>query len=84
MNLMSLDSNVMRSIDGKARKHFTPCHTPSSSGVNVFFQNVSGEENLYMYPPFILILPVLNFLEEQVVACTILVPKILFLYGGQS
>lgn len=55
----------MRSIDGTAMKHFTPCHTPSSSGVNVFCQNVSGEENLYVYPPFTLILPVLNFLEEQ-------------------
>lgn len=40
VDLMSLDSNVMRSTDGKALKHFTPCHTPLSSGVNLFCQNV--------------------------------------------
>lgn len=36
---------------------------------------VSGDENLYVYPPFTLILPVLNFLQEQSVASTIVVPK---------
>lgn len=36
VDLMSLHSNVMRSIDCKALKNFTPCHTPSPSGVNVF------------------------------------------------
>jgi hypothetical protein len=30
-----------------------------------------------MYSPFALILPVLNFLEEQGVACTIIVPKMI-------
>jgi hypothetical protein len=77
VDLMSLDSNVMRSSDGKALKHFSPCHTPPSAGVNLFCQNVSGEENLYAYPPFALIFPVLNFLEEQGVACTIIVPKMI-------
>lgn len=41
VDLMSLESNVMRSTDGKSFKHFTPCHTPLSSGVNLFCQNVS-------------------------------------------
>lgn len=43
VDLMSLDSNVMRSTDDKALKHFTPCHTPLSLGVNLFCQNKRGK-----------------------------------------
>lgn len=72
VDLMSIDSNVMWSINGKSLRHSIQCHTPSSSGVNVFCQNVSGKKTcMTVYPPFSLILPVLNFLEEQDVVCTI-------------
>lgn len=43
VDLMSLDSNVMRLTDGKALNYFAPCHTPLSSGVNLFCQNVRGK-----------------------------------------
>lgn len=75
IDLMSLDSNVMRLTDGKALNYFAPCHTPLSSGVNLFCQNVRGEGNLYVYPSFPMIFPVLKFLVEQGVACTVVVPK---------
>lgn len=74
VDLMSLGSNVMRSTDGKALKHFTRCHTPLL-GVNLSCQNVRGEGNLYVYPSFAMIFPVLKFLEEQGVASTVIVPK---------
>ena len=74
VDLMSLDSNVMKSKDGTGLRHFTPFPTPSSSGVNVFAHNLSGE-NAYVYPPFALIHPVLLWLKEQKVGlCTCVVP----------
>lgn len=74
-DLMSLDSNVMRSSDGKSLRHFTPCATPDSSGVNIFAQDLRKEGNMYVYPPFVLIFPLLCFLEEQGVSCTLIVPQ---------
>lgn len=76
VDLISFDSNVMRSTDSKALKHFIPSHTPLSLGVNLFCQNVWGEGILYVYTPFAMIFPVLKFLEEQGVACTVVVRKI--------
>ena len=34
-DLMSLDSNNRRDLHGNHLPHFTPCHTPESSGINV-------------------------------------------------
>lgn len=49
--------------------------TPSSSGVNVFAQNLSRECNPYVFPPFALIFPVLRYLQEQKVKrCTFIAP----------
>ena len=76
VDLMSLDSNVMKTKDGRPLRHFTPWPTPLSSGVNVFGQNVREEVNPYVFPPFGLILPILCLLEEQKVSCTVVVPKI--------
>lgn len=75
VDLMSLNANGMRSTDGKALKHFTPCHTPLSLGVNLSCQNKRRKGNLYVYTSFAMIFPVLKFLEEQGVACTVVVPK---------
>ena len=35
-DLMSLDSNCHHDRFGNRLPHFTPCHTPESSGINVF------------------------------------------------
>lgn len=76
VDLMSLDSNVMKLFDGTPLRHFTPWVTPCSSGVNVFSQNLKNESNMYAYPPYILIFPLLCLLQEQQVACTLVVPEI--------
>lgn len=61
---MSLDSNVMCSSDNKPLRHITPWPTPETAGVNVFSQDLTKESNPYVYPPFVLIFPLLNFLRE--------------------
>lgn len=52
IDLMSLDSNVMRSKGGVPLKHFTPWATPLSAGINMFCQDIRGETNPYVFPPF--------------------------------
>ena len=77
-DLMSLDSNVMKSVvNGQPLRHFTPWVMPDSAGVNVFSQDLRKESNMYVYPPFVLIFPVLCLLEEQGVECTIVVPEMI-------
>lgn len=77
MDLMAIDSNVMKSSGGTALPHFTPYPTPYSSGVNLFAQDLSVVVNAYVYPPFALIHPVLLFLKEQKVGlCTCVLPLI--------
>ena len=53
-DLMSLDSNSRRDLHGNRLPHFTPCHTPESSGINVFAQQLPVRENLYVFLPLYL------------------------------
>ena len=73
---MSLDSNVMRNAVDLPLRHFTPFLTPGSAGVKVFSQTLCPSDNLYVFPPFALILPVLSFLRDQRVRfCTMVIPN---------
>lgn len=74
IDLMSLDSNAMKSENGCALKHFTPYATPKSDGINIFAQSLAQETNMYVFPPFGMILPVLCFLREQSISCTFIAP----------
>lgn len=75
VDLMSLDSNVMRYEFWKPLKHSTPHLTPLSAGVNVFSQRLENEENPYVFPPFGLIFLLLKFLKSTGVrVCTMVVP----------
>ena len=65
-NLMSLDSNCQGDGTGQCLLHFTSCATPCSSGINVFAQSLLPNHNVYVFPPFILIiLPLLKCILEQ-------------------
>lgn len=61
IDLMSLDSNAQIDSKGEMLGHFTPFCTPHSSGVNVFAQTISAAENAYVFPPFLLVGPLLRF-----------------------
>ena len=77
IDLMALDSNVMRDGNGQPLRHFTPFPTPSSSGVNVFSQDIVKEGNPYVFPPLTLIAPLLRYLAAQrVKGCTVVLPCI--------
>lgn len=76
LDMMSLDSNVQRDSSGNPLKHYTPHPTPLSSGVNVFAQAIPKEANPYVFPPFVLVAPLLKFLEAYSPAFTIVVPKL--------
>lgn len=73
-DLMALDSNAMTDLNGDPLPHFTPHPTPESSGVNVFAQDLSVGGPLlaypYVFPPFLLVGPVLCLLETDRCPCT--------------
>lgn len=78
VDLMATDCNAMRDESGNCLKHFTPCPTPKSAGVNIFAQNLSNEVNPYVFPPFCLISAILKFLVEQKLRhCTFVFPELL-------
>lgn len=62
VDLMASDSTVHRFFDGVPLRYLSKNKTPSSSGVNVFAQNLSRECNPYVFPLFALIFPVLRYL----------------------
>ena len=70
---MSVDSNTMTDYNGKILKHFTPYPTPLSAGVNLFSQTVDRRENCYVFPPFVLLLPVIAFNMQNSLNCTLIV-----------
>lgn len=62
-DLMALDSNVQRNVNGAPLPHFTPWPTQNSSGINVFSQEIDSRENIYVFPPLALVGPLLRFLS---------------------
>ena len=76
LDMMSLDSNAQKDASGDLLKHFTPFPTPLSAGVNVFAQVIQQEENAYVFLPFVLVGPLLKFLESSIVSFTIVVPQL--------
>ena len=53
-DLMALDTNAQIGCSGSPLPHFTSFPTPGSCGVNVFAQDLTSQENAYVFPPFIL------------------------------
>ena len=63
-DLMALDSNAQIGCSGSPLPHFTPFPAPGSRGVNVFAQDVPSQENAHVFPPFVLLGPLLRFLGK--------------------
>ena len=63
---MSLDSNAVKDRMGNSLPHFTPVPSPDSAGVNLFAQDLSQHGDIisrpYVFPPSIMVGPVLKFL----------------------
>ena len=75
VDLMALDSNCMTDLACQPIKHFTPFRTPNTAGVNVFSQEIEQGENCYVFPPFSLSAPVISFIRESELQCTVIVPE---------
>ena len=73
---MSLDSNVQFDEKGVPLRHFMPFYTPMSSGINVFAQVISRDENAYVFPPFVMMGPLLKFLLQARIPVTIIAPQL--------
>ena len=63
-DLMAIPSSVRRSKHGGKLNFFSPFPFKESFGVNVFAQSLSFEENYYVFPPFLLVGPLIRFLRE--------------------
>ena len=77
-DLMSLDSNTPIGRDGQPLTHYTPFPTPHSSGVNVLAQSLSPSHNYYVFPPFVMVPVIWNFLSahQPPLKFTIVAPKL--------
>lgn len=64
-DLMSHDSNCRSDQLGDRLPHFSPCQAPESAGINVFAQQLPLGGNLYVFPPFVLIGPLLRYIIDQ-------------------
>ena len=76
LDMMCLDFNAQEDASGNLLKHFTPFLTPLSIEVNVFAQVIQQEENAYVFFPFVLVGPLLKFLESSIVSFTFVVPQL--------
>ena len=75
-DLMALDSNGQTGCADSPLPHFMPFPTLGFSKVNVFAQDVASQENAYVFPPFILVGPLLRFLGKALFSFTTVVPKL--------
>ena len=61
-DLMSLYSNCQRDRIGNALPHFTTWPTRGSAEVNVFAKPLPARQNIYVFPHFVLIGPLLRYI----------------------
>ena len=77
VDLMAIESNAMLDKNQNRLKYFSPFPLKSAAGINLFSQDISQEENAYVFPAFCLVFPVLKFLRESGIGrCTVIVPAL--------
>ena len=79
-DLMAIPSNVRRRKHGGKLNFFSPFPFKESSGVNVFAQSLSFEENYYIFPPFSHQISQRKVLKSNLSCPRCLPPKILVAY----
>jgi len=76
IDLTALPSNTRCDGSGRRLRFFSPTPCKQASGTNVFAQTIAPYENAYVFPPFILVGPLVRFLRSQGCAFSIVVPDI--------
>lgn len=76
-DLMSLDSNVMTDFSGSPLPHFSPFPSPEALAVNLFAQDLTRYASImvrpYVFPPLVMVGPLLRFLRHYRQRCTIVI-----------
>ena len=75
-DLMAIPSNVQKGRDGNNLPFFSPYICSGSKGVNMLAQPLPSQQNLYVFPPFTLIGPLIRYLRSFNARITIIVPDI--------
>ena len=75
LDLMALDSNVMKDSSGKPLRHFSPWPTPLSEATNVFAQTWGHKDKAYAFPPKIMVPHLLRYAIRESLPLTLLVFK---------
>ena len=75
-DIMASAATVKRDPQGRKLSFFSRYFEETSSGVDLFAQNLSWVENAYCFPPTPLIGMVLKFLREQKKDCVMILPAI--------
>lgn len=76
IDLMAIPSNARRDHSGHRLPFFALFPCQESAGTNVFSQSLPPYENAYVFPPFVLVGPLLRYLLAQGCALTIIVPDL--------
>ena len=63
-DLMSFDRHCRRDRSGRLLPHYSPRPTPASQEINAFSQPIPLEHNIYVFPPFGLVGPLLRYFIE--------------------
>ena len=72
LDLMAIPCNVKCDRSGRPLRFFSPYPCPQAAGTNVF----PPDENTFVFPPFVLIGPVVKFLSSQGCSFSIVVPDL--------
>ncbi|EDO30749.1 predicted protein [Nematostella vectensis] len=76
IDLMALPSNVMHDHAGRPLRFFSQLPCVQAESTNVFAHSLLPEENAYVFPPFILMGPLLGHLSKRACPFSIVVPDI--------
>ena len=76
IDLMATSDNVQKDLSGRALPFFAPTSSLQALGVNVFSQVIVPSYNAYVFPPFVLVGPLIRFLATQGCPYTIVVPDL--------
>ena len=75
-DIMASSVNVKTDTLGKKLKFFSRYFSKGCDRVNVFQQNISTLDEVYCFPPFGLVSPILSLLKEQKASATLILPDI--------
>ena len=73
---MATPDNVQSDLAGRALPFFAPSPSSQALGTNIFSQVIAPSHNAYVFPPFVLVGPLIRFLASQDCPYTIVVPNL--------